>query len=394
MGPGARLGVGMSKRRWLPGWRNFIRFLALLLAGLILWSTLTGQGRTTAKSLLFLPSLIPGSPVRPINWFTDAPERVNVTFSDGVNSYAGDLYLPATSPPHPGIVVSLGVNPAGPGDERVVRLGEGLARMGVAALIPYSDNLINKRVTPQEIDFTVAAFQYLAGRPEVDSETVGFLGVCLGSSLALLAAQDPRINMQVDFVNWFCGYYRLEELIVSVATRSYNDNGRRVPWAPDSLTREVVELQTIDLVEEEAERELLLRAIIDGVVLSDTQRAILSSTGSLVYRLFQTDDPDQARELLAQMPPRVHDLLRTLSPQSTLANLKARLYVMDDVGDTLIPYVESRALVAALNGSYARHSKFSIFSHVDLDRLANPVRSVPQLWSLFLHMNQVFHSIL
>lgn len=382
-----------SKRRRLLGWRNLLRFLLLLLAGFIVWATLTGQGRTTAKSLLFLPSLIPGSPVRPINWFTDAPERIDVTFSDGVSTYSGHLYLPATRPPHPGIVVSLGVNPAGPDDERVVRLGEGFARMGVVALVPYSDNLINKRVTPQEIDFTVAAFEYLAGRAEVDRERVGFLGVCVGSSLALLAAQDPRINDRVDFVNWFGGYYRLEDLIVSVATRSYQENGRKVTWTPDRLTQEVVKLRAIDLAED-ADRELLRSAIIDGAPLTEAQRAGLSPTGSLVYRLFQAGDPSQAREILAQMPPRVHELLRTLSPESTLAGLKARLYVMDDTGDNLIPYVETEALIDDLKGNYARHSKFSIFSHVDLDRLANPVRSMPQLWSLFLHINQVFHSIL
>ena len=148
------------------------------------------------------------------------------------------MYRPAAGGPHPGIVVALGVNPAGRDDERVVNLGEGLARMGVVALLPFSENLMNKSFSVEEIDFMVSSFEYLAGRSDVDAQRVGYLGVCAGSSLSLLAAQGSRIASEVDFVNWFGGYYRLDDLIVSVATQSYEANGQRTAWQPDALTDE------------------------------------------------------------------------------------------------------------------------------------------------------------
>ena len=379
---------------WLLNWRTLLRLVMLIAAGVLVWSTLTAQGRTFAKTLLFVPSLIPGSPIRPINLFTETPTRTDITFSDGQTTWSGDLYLPATKPPHPGIVVALGVNPAGRNDERVVRLGEGLARMGLATLVPHSENLINKTLTPQEIDFTVASFQYLESRPEVDPERVGFLGVCVGSSLSLLAAQDERIRDQVNFVNWFGGYYRLEELIVSVATHSYELDGLRVPWTPDRLTDEVVKKRLIELVDEDSDRQLLRRALIGHAPLSQAERGGLSTTGALVEELFQTDDPARAYALLARMPPEAHALLRLLSPATNVAQVKARVFVMDDSGDNLIPYVHSRSLADALDEeTLARHSKFSVFSHVDLNKLGNPTRSVPELWALFRHTYQLFQSI-
>ena len=102
--------------RRVARWRNLGVAVALLMAAILVWSTLTTNGRTTVKSLLFLPNLIPDFPVRPINWVTRTPDRIEVTFSDGVTTWSGDLYLPATAAPHPGIIVALGVTPAGRDD--------------------------------------------------------------------------------------------------------------------------------------------------------------------------------------------------------------------------------------------------------------------------------------
>ncbi len=374
--------------------RYFWGPIALYMAALIVWATLTPGGRTTTKSLLLLPNLIPGAPVRPINWVTRTPERMEVSFADDEGTWTGDLYVPATKGPHPAIIVSLGVTPGGRDDPRIRRLGDGIARMGAVALIPYSDNLNEKRVTPRGIDFLVAAFRHLERHPDVDRERIGFLGVCVGSSLSLLATQDSRINTRVDFVNFFGGYYNLEELIASVATESFEDGGQTVPWKVDRLTKEVVRLRAIDLVDAEAEREMLRRNIIHHQALTEPELAGLSPTGVLVQRLFETEDLDEARRLIGKFPDGARATLRALSPDNNLGGIRARVYLMDDSRDRLIPYTHTRELAEALDGDYARHSKFSIFTHADLDDLTNPARSGPQLWKLFRHVDEIFRGVL
>ncbi len=386
----ARVGSG---RRRLMGWRGFAALMLAFLAALLVWSTVTPQGRTAFRAALFVPSLIPNSPIRPITWFTRDPQRLEVTFSDGTERWVGDLWLPGTSPPHPGIIVALGVTPAGRDDPRVKHLGDGLARMGLATLIPVSQNLVEKRVTPREVDFLVAAFQYLAAREEVDRGRVGFLGVCVGSSLSLLAAQDVRIRDRVAFVNWFGGYYWLDELIASTVTRSYEDEGRIVAWQPDRLTREVVRLHILDLIGDTAERQLVRRSALEGAPMAEEERSRLSAAASVVHRLLVAGGLEEARGLIGQLPAEARDRMRALSPATNLAATKTRLYLMDDSSDRLVPFVHTRALASDLQGAYERHSKFSIFSHVDLDRLANPIKSAPQLWGLYRHVNAVFQSV-
>ena len=380
--------------RSLLHWRTWFRLVTLVIAVFIIWATLTPSGRTYAKAFLFVPSLIHDSPVRPINLFTKTPERVAVTFSDADTAWGGDLYLPATSPPHPAIIVSLGVSPAGRNDKRVVRLGEGLARMGIVTLVPYSQNLVNKTLTRREIDFTVEAFRYLERHPAVAPEKIGYLGVCVGSSLALLAAQDQRISDRVNFVSWFGGYYQLEDLLVSVATKSYGQDGQRVAWNPDQLTREVAVRRSVRFADE-ADWGTLEPAILHRWDLTEEQLSALSPTGRLVHQFFRQTDPERAYAILDQMPPEAQGVFRVLSPATNLDRLRTRVFVMDDIGDELIPYVHSRRLAEALEGTgLARHSKFSVFSHADLDELANPVNSVPELWSLYLHIHAIFDSIL
>ena len=372
-------------------WRNLARLLLLTLGALIVWTTLTPGGRTTAKSAMFLANLVPGFPVQPLNLFTRDPERIAVTFTDGAETWEADLYLPGTQAPHPGMVIALGVTPAGRDDSRVQRLGDGLARMGIAALVPYDEDLIRKRVTTGEIDFLVSAYRYLAARPEVDPSRVGFLGVCVGSSLSLLAAQDPRIAGKVDFVSWFGGYYRIEELIASVVSESFVNDGELQSWRVDSLTREVAGLRILDFVEDGAERDRLANFVFHRLAVDDP--SALSPVGALVHELYSSRGYGEALAVLDRFPARVKAEFRELSPATNLHLVQARLYLMDDSSDRLIPFVHTRRLADDLAGAHEKHSSFSVFSHVEPQVAINPLRSGPDFWRLFRHIDAIMQSI-
>src|SRR5205823_6171439 len=134
-------------------------------------------------------------------------------------TYAGheamaDLYDPGTTGPHGAVIIFLGVAPAGRDDPRVIRLGEGLSRIGLVTLVPQSQDLIASKVDPTEIDELVAAFTYHAGRPDVDPGRVGIGGFCIGAGIALDAAEDPRISRQVALVNSFTGFDDLSSYLV------------------------------------------------------------------------------------------------------------------------------------------------------------------------------------
>ena len=194
------------------------------IAAVVLAATLTAQGRGLVKSALFIPSLIPGTPIQPIDWVTRSPRERSVSFSSGDNHYDGDLYLPATKGPHPALVLSIGVT-TNLNDPRVRDLGQALARMGVIAFAPSSPGLLHGQIEPRQASLLASAFQYLLSHAGVDRRHVGFLGICVGSSLSLIASEEPQIASQVNFVIWFDGYYRLDELLASTITHSYVQAG-------------------------------------------------------------------------------------------------------------------------------------------------------------------------
>jgi hypothetical protein len=392
-----------------------------LAAVLLLWPA----PRRAVATALFLPDLVPGISQRPLTWWTRAPTRRTVAFgpvrpsprdidsgrapatdaapASDAPRWDGVLFLPAGRGPHPGLVIALGVTPAGRDDPRVVSLGDGLARLGIAAFVPYSANLEGKRVTTEEIDFLVAAHRTLATQEAVDAGRVGYFGFCVGASLALLAAGDPRIAEDVAVLGWFGGYDRLDRLFVAVTSESVIEDGRAIPWQPDPLAREVVREQLLALLPT-AEREAVERALAARAASNDTgaqppnddpARPIprapsadaLTSAGAAVFGLLSAPDRATAERLLAQLPEEARATMDALSPATRATSVQAPVYVMSDTGDALIPAGETEAIAAALGERVARRTVFTVFSHVDLDELDEPTQVARELAALY---GQVF----
>ena len=62
----------------------------------------------------------------------------------------------------------------------------------MAVLVPRLPGLRNGELTRADVDALVESYGWLSRQPGVNPERVGFAGFCVGSSLALLAAEDPR----------------------------------------------------------------------------------------------------------------------------------------------------------------------------------------------------------
>ncbi|HEX5418195.1 MAG TPA: dienelactone hydrolase family protein, partial [Chloroflexota bacterium] len=244
------------------------RIIGVALGILIIAVVVSPTGRGTVSALLLLPEFFPGAPVRPLQLLTPAPERSTVQLSYDGKTAVGDLYLPGTPGKHGAVVIFLGVAPAGRDDPRVVRLGEGLARVGIVTLIPQSQDLVDSKVDPTEVDEVVSAFQYLAARPDVAADRIGIGGFCIGAGLSLDAAEDPRINRQVALVNSFTGYDDLSTYAVSILSHSVapyppEPGQARVPWEPSANATTVLDDHLISLDPHPAEVARLRAAAHD-----------------------------------------------------------------------------------------------------------------------------------
>jgi acetyl esterase/lipase len=380
--------MNVRLRTWLK--RVGLATLVLLLATLV-FVALTPQGRTGFKTALFVIQVLPTGPFKPLEWFTSSPERERVRFPVTHGQGTADIYRPSGGESHPAVLLFLGVAPAGPDDPRVVNLGESLARMGIVTMFYWSPDMLDKRINPNDVENVVHAFSFLREQPYVDSRRVGMGGFCVGASFVLIAAARQEIRDAVAYVNAFTPYYDMRDLTLAIASGTRFDRDEFSPWTVDSLTREVFELQLINTLEDQAERNWLHRRVILGV--DEAPPGELSAQGQAALALIEGVNLDKARELLFLLPEVLVDGMAETSPSMQLGGLRARTFVMHDRGDSLVPVDESRRLSRQLEkqGVDTSYTEFKIFDHID----PNPVdvtTTVPELLKLFRHLYSLFRT--
>ena len=113
-----------------------------------------------------------------------------------------------------------------------------------------------------------------------------------------------------------------------------------------------------------------------------------------MYELLNAPDVETALRLMDALPPDARDTLRRISPSSGIDRLRAKLLVMHDREDSLVPSEESRRLVDALPpdaGVY--YTEFSFFDHVDPSRPVGRIEFVREGAKLFLHMYRIMREL-
>ncbi len=357
----------MTVRRWAVRLWPLAAALTVLVS---LPATLmaTEQGRAAMVATIFLPDLIFSLPVRPVTWITPEPVREHVVIDYGEGrTIEADLYRPASGAGLGGVVFSMGAPPLDLDDPRLVKLSEDAARAGFVMLVPFSERLDDELILPEEVDALVGAFQYLQAQPYMNPDRVGYIGVSVGASLALLAAADARIRDDVDFVVAFGGYYDALDTFVALASRRVAYNGLDEPWTPRWHSIKVMARQFIHELDDPYDRDVITRAFVDRKPVTREEVDALSPTGRAVYDfLTSTGDPGRARSLIAQLPQDAVARLRALSPSGAVSGLRTEVFIVHDRGDEFIPFVESRRLRDALAGRVTTHfDEVRFFEHVE-----------------------------
>jgi dienelactone hydrolase len=355
-----------------------------------------------------LPNLL-GSGPQPLNWMTAPPRREAVPYREaqpGTDPDLAELWLPAWASADRragAILLVLGVNNVGRNHPVVARVAEGLARTGVAVLVPDSRTLLEGRLEVGEIDGVVRAFETLIARPEVDPARVGIAGFSVGGSLAMLAARDPRIAAEVRWVNAFGAYADAATYLASVSAHAYADaDGAEVPWSPSPLAREIYLQFMLDQVDDPGDRSLLDDAfgapIRDGARPSaepEVRRDLATGAARTVHDLLTAGSFDAAMVAIGELPRSSLDFIDAISPARHLDGLEADVFLMHETTDHHVPVVETRALRAALEptGQLRGASEFRLFDHVQPDNL-DLVAAAPELAKLLLHVRTLLEETL
>ncbi|MGH2379767.1 MAG: dienelactone hydrolase family protein [Candidatus Limnocylindria bacterium] len=378
--------------------------LLVLAAILVAWE----PSRVAMQTAVMLPNLLDAGP-KPLNVFSETPQRTSLPYRSaepGADPDLAELWLPSWASadrPAGAMLLVFGVNNLGRNHPAIERVADGLARTGVAVLVPDSQTLLEGRLEVGEIDGIVRAFQLLAARPEVDRERVGIVGFSVGGSLALLAAGDPRISSQVQWVNAFGAFADASTYLAAVSAHAYRaDDGSAVPWTPTPLAREVYLRFMLDQVRDDADRDLLEDALSGPILAAERPSpdaslrcSVSTDAARAVYDLLTAATLDEAERAIDVLPDGALTFVDAISPVRHLDEVRADVHLMHEREDHHVPFVESRALASALEptGLLAAHTEFRLFDHVQPDDL-DLVAAAPELVKLLLHVRTLMEATL
>ena len=372
-------------------------YLIGIVAGVALVAVLTlfRPATTAIHTAAFAAQVLP-SPVKIQPWLASEPEHIAVTFQrdDGASGDA-DIYVIADGKRRAGALVFLGANAAGADDPDVINLGKALARAGFAVMYYWSPTMGEQaQIDAGEVANLVAAFEHLSRQEFIDSQRVGLAGFSVGASFALVAAADPRIADDIDFVNAFGGYYDTTDLLVQIAASRAISDDTETPWEVDRLTRRVYDNMLNDALDELAHREGA-RAYVNGSYQPPSPNLPTEAVAGLSL-LAGVDSTAEARRLYDQLPADFRQEVDSISPSQHVQQWSANtaMRVMHDVGDPLIPVGESRRLVEALREQRPEvevyYTETDIFRHVRPDANRDTKSLLRGAWQLFRHM---FHIV-
>ena len=178
-----------------------------------------------------------------------------------------------------------------------------------------------------------------------------------------------------------------------MVTRSRSYDGVVEAWDPDALAVEVVRLHLIEGLSDPAEQELLGSAFLRGETVTRSEIDSLSVEGTAVFDLLMGPEPDEVDEIFERLPAAVHESLRQISPSTGIDRLKARLLIMHDREDHLVPSDESRRLFDVVDGrGNTYYTEFSFFSHLDPTEQVGFTGYIAEGFKLFLHLYNVFRT--
>ena len=358
------------------------------------------DGKAVYRSALLITELLPGISLPVLDVLYDAPTHQVLELEVDDKIIEADLYMPDNSQNIPAFIFFLGVSPAERGsDPRVESLVNALARLGVAVIVPWLETQEKGIVVKDDIGSLVYLFEYLSNMEEIDDTRIGMGGICTGASMVALAASDIRISQNVKFLNLFAGYYDAFDFIKAVTSEKRFYKGSIQDWKPDRLTRKVVFKQLIESVSNNHDRGYLYQ-LIENENVGIESNLFITDEAKIVHSLISKPHISDVDDLFQRMAPQTVSYLEDISPGNFTQQLNAKVLIMHDRNDRLVPVEESRRFndILKSQGSiyYTEFSSFQNQIQVHVDNDSKKISNIDYLveaWKLLRHLYEVMKQV-
>ncbi len=152
---------------------------------------------------------------------------------------------------------------------------------------------------------------------------------------------------------------------MQLASRSRIYKGNSELWDPDRLTLRVFANELIETLEDPRGQQTLSRLFLEGQDVPEAELSDLPQEAQRVRQLLEGTTLKEAERLYQDLPEEFRASMNHISPSAHIADLKARIMILHDRNDRLVPSAESRRLADALEerGNY-RYTEVLAFEHV------------------------------
>ena len=336
--------------RKVPRRRLRRTFYVVLLAALIgltvsFWSWVDAQ----ARAVVVISSVLDAPVLTPAVRATSGEPRHSDT---RVAGYPSLVAKPAGEGPWPAVFVVNGTVPEGRKLPAVRNLAEGFARAGYLAVVPDLPGLTEDRITPRTVNAATEAARKISTRPDAENGEVAVVGVSTGATLALLTAEDPRLD-SVSLVAGVAPFSNIRT-VLSVATTAHyrRPDGKLVRYEATPFLSYVVARSLVAALPPGEDRRTL-SAEISGVgrenpdplqSLRSRRTDDLGPQAKSVVRLLANRDPARFEGLYAALPDGVIHDLEELSPLAGKEKISVPVELATGPHDAYFPPSESYAL--------------------------------------------------
>ena len=324
-------------------------FLVLLSGLLVLVLVYRSWVENQARAITVLSTTIdtPG-----LTWFVKAVTGDPRVAEQPVAGVPATIVRPAGEDPWPAVVFVNGATRRGRRHPDVQRLARGLGRAGYLVVVPDLPGLRLGEITDETVAAAVRVARATANRADAKDGRVAFMGVSVGTTLALLAAQRPPLAERVSVVAGIAPFTDLRKVARLATTGVYPVGRRTVRYtARDYLSLAVARSLAAGLPPGRDRRRLLaeLEAVDDDAenplsILRDGTPSRLGRRARAVVRLLANRDPHRFERLYAALPRATKDGIERLSPVRRARRLTAPVELATAPRDDYFPVAESRAL--------------------------------------------------
>jgi pimeloyl-ACP methyl ester carboxylesterase len=330
----------MSNRRVRRRWpAAALVLLAIWAVGLGERGWVEGQWR----ALVVLAGSLHIPVVSDTGVLTDAPSIRDVRVAGVPTTIA----VPPGGGRRPAVVFLNGATAAGRHERHVERLTRALGEAGFIAVVPDPPGLAQGALTPQTLRSLERVVEAVSRRPDVSR--TGLLGVSVGCSLGLVAAEGPLASVHLSGIACLAPFTDLRGVIMMALTGSYPEApGKLVPYHPNAFVSLVIARSLAAVMPDDAGRAILLARLL---AVSDNAHEPLAGLPTVpadeldpaeraLLRLLENHDPARFADLYAGLPKPVRAGIAELSPIAGAARLHVPVEIASSPHDSYFPLVQ------------------------------------------------------